>query len=57
MIRGLEKQFDLTSPHLTKADIFLIKINTKYGCFLGTVNMIGFLIYNLLISFEFVEYQ
>ena len=43
---------DLTSPDLNKADIFPIKGNTTYRCFLGTVNMTGFLIYNLFINFE-----
>ena len=37
---------------LTKADIFPIKGDTKYSCFLGTVNMTGFLIYSLFISLE-----
>ena len=43
---------DLASPDLTKADIFPIKDNIKYSCFLGTINMTGFLIYNLFINFE-----
>ena len=27
-------------------------VNTKYSCFLGTVNMKGFSTYNLFINFE-----
>ena len=42
---------DLKSPDWTKADIFPIKGNTKYSCFLGTVKMKGFLMYNLLINY------
>ena len=37
---------------MSPADIFPIKGNTKYSCFFGTINMTGFLIYNLFISFE-----
>ena len=43
---------DLASPDLTKADIFSIKGNTEYSCFLGTVNTAGFLIYSLFINLE-----
>ena len=32
---------DLTNPDLTTAYIFPIKRNTKYSCFLGTVDMIS----------------
>ena len=37
---------------INKDDIFPIKGNTKYSCFLGTVSMTGFLIYNLFKTFE-----
>ena len=40
------------SPDLTKADIFPVTAYTRYNSFLGTVTMIGFLIYNLFINFE-----
>ena len=43
---------DLRSPDLTKGDIFPIKGNTKYSCFLRIVNMTGFLRYNLFINFK-----
>ena len=39
-------------PDLTKSNIFPIKGNTIYSCFLGTVNMTDFVIYNLFINFE-----
>ena len=42
----------MINPDLTKADIFSLKGNTKYSCFLGTVNMTRFLIYKLFINFE-----
>ena len=51
MQKGKRLCNDLASPDLTKADIFRIKGNTKYSCFLGTVNMTGFLIYNLFINY------
>ena len=40
------------SPNSTKADIFPIKGNTRYSCFLKIVNMTGFLRYNLFLNFE-----
>ena len=40
------------SPDLTKADIFPIKGNTRWSCFLETVNMTAFLRDNLFLNFE-----
>ena len=47
---------DLTSPDLTNVDIFPKKGNTKYSCFLGAVNMKGFLIVNIK-GFSVSEHQ
>ena len=49
-----DKRFwnDLMRPGLTKSDVFPIKGNSEYSCFLGTVDMTGFWLYNLYINFE-----
>ena len=43
---------DLMSPDSTKPDIFPIKGNTRYSCFLRNVNMTGFYLCNLFINLE-----
>ena len=49
-----DKRFwnDLMPPGLTKSDVFPIKGNSKYSCFLGPVDIAGFWLYNLYINFE-----